>query len=159
MSDERETSNGIERYIESGSISSSHIDGVDEDGYLWIDGKKSGHRINVPSREELERQFDYHAALGRKEFPERGVLGLRPDAVLPILVLLLALAAIIVVLFVAPSAHADSGDSTTTAICTANDLGESVPQIVDQLQAGDARWNAFRGTQKVAGTIIGGDCG
>jgi hypothetical protein len=61
----------------------------------------------------------------------------------------------------AATASADKGDQdqTATAICTAADLGEAIPQIVEQLSQGDARWNPFRAQQKMTVTVVGGDCG
>jgi len=50
-------------------------------------------------------------------------------------------------------------DGITQVICTASRLGESNQQIVDQLHSGDARWNIWRAQQKVAQTVIGGECG
>ena len=57
--------------------------------------------------------------------------------------------------------HADTGDTdnTTQAICTASQLGESIPHIVDQLHQGDGRWNGLPAWNKVDETVIGGDCG
>ena len=43
----------------------------------------------------------------------------------------------------APAPANDGQDQTTIAICTAPDLGESIPQIVEQLGQGDPRWNPF----------------
>lgn len=69
------------------------------------------------------------------------------------------IAAALAVALAAP-VHADTGDtdSTDQAICTAADLGETIPQIVEQLGQGDARWNPFLAQQKVMVTVIGGGC-
>ena len=58
----------------------------------------------------------------------------------------------------APPARADDGDSVSQTICTASRLGEYPSQIAAQLQAGDARWNLLRGTEKVYETLIVDGC-
>ena len=59
-----------------------------------------------------------------------------------------------------PVLPADNGDQDQTATAsTAADLGEAIPQIVEQLSQGDARWNPFRAQQKMTVTVVGGDCG
>ena len=72
-----------------------------------------------------------------------------------------AVLAVVAAVVLGAPAHADTGDtdSTTAAICTASDLGETIPEVVEQLGQGDPRWNPFLAQQKVMVTIIGGDCG
>ena len=68
-----------------------------------------------------------------------------------------AVIALAAAMALAAPAPADDGqqDQATSAICTASDLSESIPHIVEQLGQGDPRWNPFRAQQKVMVTVLG----
>lgn len=61
-------------------------------------------------------------------------------------------------LLLAPAAHADDPDPTTT-VCTGFNLGMTPDQIAQGLERNDGRYNVWRAYRTTLWPIIEGQCG